>query len=220
MTRRVRRLIDLAYSGNVRIASLTTGLPYATLRDLYTGRTTNPGIETLQILAARHGFQETWFLQEDQGEELLLGGFGVWLPAPLKTPDRPRPYWSGFIPYAAWPLVSVYRDLQAYLRTLPASPDRPIIGQATDEDQQLERLSAFLFAPVLAAEAAGEEVMHTGSWDNEKWLKTCRDLGVLWEQLLPDLLKKAHAYAAKLGPAQVRWMGYNPDREPPPDASQ
>ena len=66
LTRRVRKLIDLAYGGNVRLASMTTGLPYATLRDLYTGRTLNPGIATLQLLADRHGFSEQWFLTTRQ----------------------------------------------------------------------------------------------------------------------------------------------------------
>lgn len=213
LTRRVRRLIDLAYGGNIRLASMTTGLPYATLRDLYGGRTLNPGIATLQVLADRHGFSEQWFLSAQQGEDLPMGGWVVWLPPQPGRPDEPRFERDSFIPYAAWPLVSVYRDLGEYLDSLPPSVSRPIIRDATDDRESCRRLTRFLFAPLLAAEALGEQAMHTGSWDNERWLETLQALGRLWERAIPDLLEKARAYARRQGRSATHWMGFNPDRE-------
>ncbi|MFI5091182.1 MAG: hypothetical protein ACHP7P_14100 [Terriglobales bacterium] len=217
LTRRVRKLIDLAYGGNVRLASMTTGLPYATLRDLYTGRTLNPGIATLQLLADRHGFSEQWFLSEPQGDGLPMGGWGVFLPRPLGQPDGPEYPRMSFIPYAAWPLNRVWRELYDYLDSLPATESRPILGAATEDVETSRRLGRFLFAPLLAAEALGEQVMHTGTWDNEKWLAELQALGRLWEQLIPDLLVKARAHAEQQGRSPTQWMGFNPDHVPASD---
>ena len=214
LTRRVRKLIDLAYGGNVRLASMATGLPYATLRDLYTGRTLNPGIATLQVLAARHGFSEQWFLRTDQGEELPMGGWVVLLPPPGR-PDALEPARESFIPHAAWPLVGVYRELGEYLESLPPAPSRPILGGATAELAIHLRLTRFLFGPLLVAEAQGEQRMHSGTWDNEQWLTTLKALGTLWELAIPDLLAKARAYARQQGRGPTHWMAFNPDRERP-----
>ena len=215
ITRRVRRLIDLAYDGNIRAASMTTGMPYATLRDLYTGRTVNPSIRTLQVLAARHSFSEQWFLKEDQGEELPMGGWVVYLPPPGR-PDSLEPARDSFIPHAAWQLAGIYRDVGEYLESLPPSANRPVLGEATEEMAMHLRLTRFLFRPLLEAEAHGEQIIHTGTWDNERWLATMKALGRFWEQAIPDLLAKARAFASAKDPsAPRRWMGYDPDREGP-----
>jgi hypothetical protein len=215
LTRRVRRLIDLAYDGNIRAASMTTGLPYATLRDLYTGRTVNPSIRTLQVLAARHSFSEQWFLREDQGEALPMGGWVVFLP-PRGRLDSLEPGRRSFIPHAAWQLAGMYRDLGEYLESLPPSPSRPVLGDATEEMAMHVRLTSFLFRPLLEAEAQGEQIIHTGTWDNERWLATLKALGRLWEQAIPDLLAKARTFASAIDPSATRrWMGYHPDREGP-----
>ena len=204
ITRRVRKLIDLVYDGNLRLASLTTGLPYATLRDLYVGRTLNPSITTLQVLAARHGFPMVveWFLQEDQGEDLPLGGLGILLPPIPGTPDRAAARES-FIPYAAWPLVRVYEPLYDYLDALPPSASRPILGTATDDRETCLRMTRFLFAPLLQAETLGERDAIQTDWlkDKERWVKSLQALGRLWEQAIPDLLAKARAYARAHGHA-------------------
>jgi len=42
ITKRIRRLIDLVHGGNLAAAGRATGLPYPTVRDLYSGRTANP----------------------------------------------------------------------------------------------------------------------------------------------------------------------------------
>jgi hypothetical protein len=215
LTRRVRRLIDLAYGGNIRQASLMTGLPYATLRDLYSGRTQNPGIRTLQVLADRHGFSEQWFLREDQGEPLPMGGWAVFFP-PAGRLDVLEPFRDSFIPHAAWQLAGIYRDLGEYLESLPPTPNRPVLGMETEEMPMHLRLTRFLFGPLLAAEEAGQEIIHTGTWDNERWLATLIALGRFWEQAIADLLAKARKFADARDPnASHRWMGYNPDREAP-----
>jgi hypothetical protein len=193
---------------------MATGLPYATLRDLYTGRTLNPGIATLQVLAARHGFSEQWFLRTDQGEELPMGGWVVFLPPPGR-PDDLKPARESFIPHAAWPLVGVYRELGEYLESLPPAPSRPILGDVTAEMAMHLRLTRFLFAPLLDAEGQGEPPMDSDTCDTEQWLTTLQALGRLWEHAIPDLLAKARAYARQQGRSPTHWMGFNPDRERP-----
>lgn len=220
ITRRVRKLIDLAYEGNIRLASLTTGLPYATLRDLYIGRTVNPSIATLEVLAARHGFPMAvqWFLREDQGEDLPLGGVVILLPAAPGQPQDLKHARESFIPYAAWPLVQVYELLYDYLLfALQPSKARPILGTATGGKKTSFRLTRFLFAPLLEAERQGERGVIQADWltDKERWVKSLQALGRLWEQAMPDLLAKARAYARQRGSGPRDWMGYNPDREGP-----
>ena len=217
LTRRVRRLIDLAYDGNLRTASMTTGLPYTTLRSLYTGRTVNPGIATLRVLAARHGIPDAWFLREDQPERLPMGGLVARLPNARGKP-RDRHYdRETRVPYAAWPLIEVYTLLGEYLDDLPPSPSRPILGDAADGDEVCRRLTEFLFAPLLAAETLGEPTALPGEWieDLEPKLKTLQALGRFWEQTLPVLLGKARAWAREHGKGLPDWMGYHPDREGP-----
>jgi hypothetical protein len=217
LTRRVRRLIDLAYDGNLRTASMTTGLPYTTLRSLYTGRTRNPGITTLQVLAARHGIPEAYFLREDQPEPLPMGGLVARLPNEHGKPRDWRYDRETSVPYAAWPLIAVYTLLGDYLDALPPSPSRPILTDATDGDEVCRRLSEFLFAPLLAAEKLGEPTALPGEWTEnlEPKLKTLQALGKFWEQALPELLGKARAWAREQGQGPPDWMGYHPDREGP-----
>jgi hypothetical protein len=215
LTRRVRRLIDLAYDGNLRTASLTTGLPYTTLRSLYTGRTLNPGIRTLQILADRHGFSESWFLRDWEHEELPMGGLVGRLSNEQGKPRERRYDRETRVPYAAWPLIEVYTLLGEYLDDLPPSPSRPILGDANDGREVCRRLTAFLFAPLLAAEKLGEPTKLPGEFieNLEPKLKALQALGRLWEQALPELLGKARAWAQEHGKGPPDWMGYHPDRE-------
>lgn len=217
LTRRVRKLIDLAYDGNLRTAAMTTGLPYTTLRSLYTGRTINPGITTLQVLAARHGIPDAWFLREDQPEELPMGGLVALLPNGHGKPREWRYDRETFVPFAAWPLIEVYTLLGEYLESRPPTPSRPIMGETTDEFEKCRRLTEFLFAPLLTAERLGEASAIPGPWneDMEPKLKTLRALGRFWEQALPELLGKARAWARDHGKGPPDWMGYHPDREGP-----
>lgn len=218
LTRRVRRLIDLAHDGNIQEASDATGLPYATLRDLYSGRTTNPRVNTLKRLANSYGFSEPWFLQEDLGEVVPFAARTCYLPADA--------FWAGpednkvlelaghvrevQIPFVAWPLAEVYAVLRDYLQSYLPSMNRPIVGDELNEsfvDFDL-RLSKFLLGPLVAA--AGEahehralEVIPLGpprtAEEQERMLKPLRALGRFWELAIPDLLGRAREYAHQPG---------------------
>lgn len=229
ITRRIRRLIDLAHQGNIREASEASGLPYTTLRDLYRGRTTRPRVDTLARIAWRYGFRERWFLDEQQGDPIPLGGWDCILPPDPGWPEHARYARSTLLPFGAWPLIRVYVLLRDYLDSLDRSPARPIVGDSDDQESNL-RLSGFLFAPLIraATEAGDQEAMlaspqfHPAQTyytreDMERWLVRLRPLGRLWEGAIPDLLSKAHEHAKAQGKRGAYWMGYHPDYENPED---
>lgn len=218
LTRRVRRLIDLAHDGNIQEASEATGLPYATLRDLYSGRTTNPRVNTLKRLAHSYGFSEPWFLQEDQGEVVPFGVRTCYLPA--------EAWWAGpeddkvleqrgfvrkvEIPYVAWPLAEQYTVLRDYLLSYLPSTNRPIVADESNDsvvDFDL-RLSKFLLGPLVSAagdahERGAAQVIPLGPPSSpeaqQRQLKPLRALGRFWELAIPDLLARARAYAKQPG---------------------
>jgi len=218
LTRRVRRLINLAHDGNIQEASEVTGLPYATLRDLYSGRTTNPRVNTLKLLAHSYGFAEPWFLQEDLGEVVPFAARTCYLPADA--------FWAGpeddkvleqseflrevQIPYVAWPLAEEYTVLRDYLLSFLPSIDRPIVSDVSNDsfaDFDL-RLSKFLLGPLVAAardahERGALQVIPLGPprtpEEQERMLKPLRALGRFWELAIPDLLARAREYARQPG---------------------
>ena len=225
LTRRVRRLIDLAHDGNIQEASEVTGLPYATLRDLYSGRTTNTRVNTLKLLAHSYGFSEPWFLQEDLGEVVPFAARTCYLPADA--------FWAGpednkvlelgghvrevQIPFVAWPLAEVYTVLRDYLQSYLPSTNRPIVGDESNEsfiDFDL-RLSKFLLGPlVIAAGDAHErgalqviplEPPRTPE-EQERMLKPLRALGRFWELAIPDLLARAREYGRQPGTSPASRM--------------
>ena len=191
VTRRVRRLIDLAHDGNIRQASEETGLPYATLRDLYSGRRASPRLETVRALAAHYWVHMEWFTDERQPDAVPISGFVGRLDPPAGAHGADR---DVVIPFAAWEFMKVARALDAYLESLPPSPDRPIVGAVT-EDEALKRLTAFLLQPLLAAEALGEPDAILREWagreEEEIWVGKLRALGRLWEVAMPALLSTA-----------------------------
>jgi hypothetical protein len=201
LTRKVRRLIDLAYDGNIRLASQVTKLPYATLRDLYTGTTLNPGLATIKALAIRHGFPEVWFLKDDYDDEIPVGGWQVPLPPAPSQLSGPREERRILVPYASWPLIEVYGLLSRHLDNLPESESRPIIGTAKGSEIT-RRIARFVFGPLLEAEKLGEQVIfqpdppeHLAQWlqtpETHSWLKTLQALGWFWERAIPKLLAQA-----------------------------
>jgi hypothetical protein len=216
VTRRIRRLVDLAHDGNVREASARSGVAYATLRDLYLGETTNPSVGTLDALGTAYGFTAAWFVDEGQGDEVPVGGWVGYLP-PLPEWTR-REEWPGqfryarevVIPFTASSLLRVAELLDRYLSSLPVSPARPIIGDATEDKEQTLRLTTFLFQPLMAASEAGEpNALATISHplptraDEEAWVMRLKDLGRFWETMLPSLIDAAEQHARKEG-AKVR----------------
>jgi transcriptional regulator with XRE-family HTH domain len=194
LTRQVRRLIDVAHDGNVHEASKASGIPYATIRDLYTGKSTNPNLKTLETLARAYGVFAGWFTDDNQQAEVPLGG---WVS-----------YVSGFgedarvreitIPFSAWPLPAVYERLCALLEAMPPGRNRPIIGEATN-DKEISRLVCdYLLSPILNAEkiTGNDMILHDveerlgqySNADEEKWILRMRRLGILWEEMFSDIL--------------------------------
>ncbi len=218
LTRRVRRLIDLAHDGNLQEASDATGLPYATLRDLYSGRTTNPRVNTLKRLARSYGFSEPWFLQEDQTDVVPFGVRTCYLPADAWSAgpqDEKLLALRGFvrevqIPYVAWPLAEIYTVLRDYLMSFLPSMGRPIVGDESN-DSLVDfdvRLSTFLLGPLVAAAGEAQERSAaqalplgppTTPEEQERRLKPLRALGRFWELAIPDLLARAREYAREPG---------------------
>ncbi|HRX18617.1 MAG TPA: hypothetical protein P5135_06165, partial [Gemmatimonadales bacterium] len=140
VTKRVRALIDYAHEGNLREASIASEMPYATLRDLYTGKTTNPSVDTLERLGRAYNFYGGWFTNPDDKDEVPSGGLIVYLREVIQT----RPFLAHrdvLIPMAAWPLPWVLGKGMLLLEDLPPSPGRPIIGEATEEEEINFRMS-------------------------------------------------------------------------------
>ena len=155
VTRRVRRLVDLAHDGNVHEASKVSGVPSPTLRALYSGRITNPGLKTLERLGKAYGFYPSWFTDPNASDDLPIGGLSFMLRVPVPGGGM-MPIREFVIPWASWPLPDVYRRLENHLLSLPRGPNRPIIGELGEEqDQQTEmaaKIACFLLAPILSAE--------------------------------------------------------------------
>ena len=195
ITRQVRRLIDVAHDGNVLEASKVSGIPYATIRDLYTGRSTNPSVKTLETLGHAYGVFAGWFTDDKQQDEVPLGGWASFVSGFTGKGARARVR-EVTIPYSAWPLPAVYERLCALLEAMPPGPERPIIG-ATTNDKDISRLvTDYLLAPILSAEkiTGNELILHDGREDQfdadqqEKWILRMRRLGIFWEEMFGDIL--------------------------------
>ena len=196
VTRRVRRLIDMAHGGNVGEASRATGLPYPTIRDLYLGRSTNPSLRTLKALADTYKVYEQWFLDEGQAEEIPMGGWIAYLPALDGSIER-RKLRKAVIPFAAWSMKSVAEQLDRVLQATPPSPKRPIVGDSRDDDEFNLKLSTFLFRPILDTERAinreiapNYAVAPSFSREmGEQWISRLKLLGSYWESILNELIQ-------------------------------
>ena len=193
LTRRIRRLVDEAHLGNLREAASHTGLPYATLRDLYFGYTTSPGLRTVLTIAEAYATPLEWFTRDDASAapRLLIEGQ---LP-PDPEFGRGREGRRIRIPLAAWPLASCFLRLERELGAMPPRADRPIIGAAVDPDEIRRRLTEFLLGPLLAAssegiiEMQGAEPPFRGTKDptpdeERAWVELLRGLGKFWERVL------------------------------------
>ncbi len=205
VTRRVRRLVDLAHDGNIQQASTESGIPYATLRDLYSGRRTNPSMRTLVALADHYHIPHGWLSDEKQPEEVPMSGYVGYIEPrkeQRKATAQGRFYRQVTFPFAAWEFLRVFRALGDYLEKIPPSAQRPILGTETDDRETNRLLSCFLLQPLLAAEAAGEpdaivpliayvpDKLPTRE-DEEEWVRKLRILGRMWEKIIPALLMHA-----------------------------
>jgi hypothetical protein len=191
ITVRMRRLLDTAHDGNVHEASKASGIPYATLRDLYTGRSTNPSLKTLEAISAAYGFGPAWFTHENQPEEVPAGGW-ISFVSPFVGAKSRFPTREIVIPFASWPLPAIYQRLCSKLEAMPVDKSRPIIGDEI-RDAEISRLvTEFLLAPLLASEALTQReiILHSGSElgpdhsREERWIRQLRRLGIVWEEAL------------------------------------
>lgn len=196
ITRRIRGLIDLVHGGNLAAAGRATGIPYPTIRDLYTGRTANPELSTLDQLRAPYGVSLNWFTDRAADDEVPLGGRVVLLPPHPRAPQSgPRALRQVMIPYVARDLLAVFAALEEWLRQKPAEPDRPIVGE-TSGDAFTFRLTTFLLQPLLAAEKVGEDVVPAaaparpaaqGVGVDTAWVARLEALGGMWRVVLPRI---------------------------------
>lgn len=198
VTRRIRRLVDLVHRGNLAEAARATGVPYPTLRDLYVGRTVNPGLETLEALCAPYGIEVTWLTSEQGPDEVPITGIPVLLPPHPKQAAASRTFREVLIPHAARPMTDIFTWLNRWLESQPAAAERPIVGEATGDALRF-RLTTFLLQPLLAAEKLGEPdvippVPAGGAVPPEvqsAWIGRLRALGEMWQAALPGLLNRA-----------------------------
>lgn len=190
LTRRIRRLIDEAHLGNLREACSHTGLPYATLRDLYFGNTISPGLRTLLVIAESYATPLEWFTREDASAEPQLSIEGRLPPDPEY--GRGREGRRIRIPLAAWPLARCFLSLERELGALPPRADRPILGTAVDPDEVRRRLTEYLLAPLLAAQREGmiqllgaeppfRGARNPTAEEERGWVDVLRALGKFWE---------------------------------------
>jgi hypothetical protein len=171
-------------------------MAYATLRDLYTGRSTNPNVKTLEIFGRKYGVYPGWFTDETQPEEIPLGGWVSYVSGFDSRTNRGKVR-EITIPFSAWPLPAIYERLCAALEAMPRHPERPIIGATIEDDEISLRVTDFLLAPLLSAEniTGIEMILHRGSElrhsreEQEKWILRLRRLGILWEEIFAENLR-------------------------------
>ena len=193
LTRRIRRLIDEAHLGNLREAAGHTGLPYATLRDLYFGRTTSPGLKTLVSISQAYGTSLEWFTDDDVGASPRVLIEGQLPPDPEY--GRGREGRRIRIPLAAWSFARCFLELERKLTKLAPRNDRPILGSAVDPEEIRRRLTAYLLGPILDAQREGMvrilgadppfRCTRNASEEEERdWVELLRALGKFWELTL------------------------------------
>lgn len=200
LTRRVRHLVDEAHLGNLREAAGHTGVSYGTLRDLYRGRTIEPGLTTLAAVAQAYGLPVDWFLGDDGTAEPVLAIETTLPPDPEFRRGREGRRFR--IPLAAWPLAGLVLDLERELQQRPALASRPLIGPLRDPELVRQQIVVFLIGPVLEAQRRGLVTVFGADppWPGaerpsparrREWIGTLRRLGEFWREVLADLLPEA-----------------------------
>lgn len=193
ITKRVRELVDEVHGGNVLEASNVTGVPAATLRALYNGKSTNPGLKTLKALAEPYGLAPGWFAEEGtqfsprMGLDLALG---------VRQPDGNffTQHRIG-MPWSSWPMPGVFRRLQDYL-VRQEGPERPVIGKVDPTDPMTRpdfdsAVGKFLLAPLLDLEGAFRVSLmpiHSRDIADPVKVQRMKALGQFWQDALEPWL--------------------------------
>ena len=196
LTVRVRQLVDVAHGGKVRDASRLTGIPYPTINDLYTGRSANPNLATLESLRVPYEIDLSWLLSDAEPQQPPRTGIVAFLPPDPRAEVKRRVLREIQIPFVAWSMYEVFSVLESRLGAMKATAERPIVAEASG-DALVFRLATFLCQPLLAAEKAGEQdvilVWNEGtSLVNERmarWSSALEALGEMWRASLRGLLR-------------------------------
>jgi hypothetical protein len=197
LTGRIRLLVDVAHDGNLADACRLTSVSYPTLNSLYTGASVGPNLRTLEAIASPYGITTSWFVDpDDPGVIPTVGELGLVPPDPTERKAK-RSLRQVLIPFAAWPMFELFRDLTMRLGDMAATPERPIVGEA-QPDALAFRLTTFLLQPLLTAERMGLAAVPTvGGASSEDgadalapaWIAQLRALGEMWQPVLAQLLK-------------------------------
>jgi hypothetical protein len=195
VTARIRRLVDDVHGGNLLAASAYSGVPYAVLRDIHSGRGRSAGAATLERLAMAYDLPVDWFTRSDVGDDGTIpsAGWVGFIPGDSSDGSGGQPARPVTIPGAAWPLIRVLSQLEARLTAIPPSPGRPIMGTATDPRVCRGRLTAFILQPIASANLSSElsgpagRGAHGGP-SNDQWIEMLKALGRFWEQALGGLM--------------------------------
>ncbi len=196
VTKQVRLLVDHAHSGNVHEAANVTGVPAATLRALHSGRSANPGLNTLKALAEPYGLSPGWFSGE---EPARWPRQGLDITFRVKQPDGTYfPQRHVGIPWNSWPLPGVFKQFKEHLEALPG-PTRPLLGlldpsNPTDQVEVRAAVARFLLAPLLAQEEAfGERLVPESSHEfrDADVIHRLRLLGLFWQDALTAVFQSS-----------------------------
>lgn len=188
VTKQVRLLIDRIHEGNIREASEASGLPYATLRDLYTGRTTNPVMKTLSQLGHSYGIMPDWFIAEPRRTQIPSSGVVVKV---RETNAAGQLRVRGvLLPHASWPMPWVFRKLERELAA--TGPGGRLFTNVEDRKERDYLLAEFLLGPLIDAEKFGlidalPDIMLVGEHHGEAYersVKHLRALGRFWQGVL------------------------------------
>lgn len=193
VTKQVRLLVNHAHGGNVHEAANVTGVPAATVRALFNGRSSNPGVNTLKALGEPYGLTPGWFSGEEPSRHPRMG-IDITLRRKRVNGLYDDEGYMG-IPWSTWPMPGVFSRLLAHVVNSPG-PVRPIIGtldpsNPTDAIDVKGEVAKFLFAPLLAQESAfGGKLIPESSHDNrdEMKLNRLRLLGLFWQDALGPIL--------------------------------
>lgn len=209
ITRRVQQLVNEAHGGNVLEASNVSGVPAATLRALFNGKSLNPGRNTLNALREPYNLPPGWFDLEESSHH-PLHGYSFTL---MKDRGDGEMYEADRfgIPWSSWPLPGVYKRLYAHVSALPRSDKRPIIGardleNRTKESEARALVAEFLLSPLIEEEKAFKVKLvpeHPYEAREPAIVERLRLLGLFWQDALGPVIRSPSGAESAVGSPEV-----------------